>query len=357
MNSSIERAEVFCGRFGLRIPILLAPMASASAPSLSMAVANAGGLGACGALPMQPHEIVAWSQEVRSKSNGAFQLNTWIPDPAPTRDRAHEMRVRRFLEGWGPPVAPEAGDATPPDFYAQCEAMLEAGPPIVSSIMGLFPPKFVGKLKERGIAWFASISTVAEARAAEQAGANVIVAQGAEAGGHRGCFDAPQAERQLAGLFALLPAVTDAVRVPVVGAGGIADGRGVAAALVLGASAVQIGTGFLRCPEAKIHPAWADALAKAAPEDTMVSRVFSGRAGRSLATNYVLAATGPEAPDPAPYPVQRGLTAAMRTEGQKAGDLHRMQAWAGQSAALAKAEPAADLTRRLWADAQALLAG
>jgi hypothetical protein len=185
MNSSIERAEAFCKRFGLRVPILLAPMASASAPSLSIAVANAGGLGSCGALPMRPHEIIAWSQEVRSKSNGAFQLNTWIPDPAPRRDRAHEVRVCQFLESWGPPVTPEAGDATPPDFDAQCEAMLEAGPLIVSSIMGLFPPNFVGKLKERGIAWFASISTVAEARAAEQAGADVIVAQGAEAGALR----------------------------------------------------------------------------------------------------------------------------------------------------------------------------
>jgi nitronate monooxygenase len=357
MNNAVKRAETFCERFGLRVPILLAPMAGASAPSLSMAVANAGGLGACGALMMRPDEIIAWSKEVRTRSNGAFQINTWIPDPAPERDLAHETLVCLFLEGWGPHITPDAGNITPPDFDAQCEAMLEAGPPIVSSIMGLFPPEFVAKLQERGIKWFAAISTVAEARAAEHAGADVIVAQGAEAGGHRACFDAAKAERQQAGLFALLPAVADAVSVPVVGTGGIADGRGIAAALLLGASAVQIGTGFLRCPEAKTHPAWADALAKTAPEDTMVSRVFSGRAGRSIATSYALAATGPEVPQPAPYPVQRGLTAAMRAGGQKAGDIHRMQAWAGQSAALAKAEPAADLTRRLWADAQALLAG
>jgi nitronate monooxygenase len=357
MNNPVKRAETFCERFGLQVPILLAPMAGASAPSLSMAVANAGGLGACGVLMMRPDEIVAWSQEVRSKSNGAFQLNTWIRDPAPERDRAHETLLCRFLEGWGPQITPDAGNTSLPDFEAQCEAMMEAGPPIVSSIMGLFPPEFVAKLKERGIKWFAAISTVAEARAAGQAGADVIVAQGAEAGGHRGCFDAAKAERQQAGLFALLPAVADAVSVPVVGAGGIADGRGIAAALLLGASAVQIGTGFLRCPEAKTHPAWADALANTAPEDTMVSRVFSGRAGRSIATRYVLAATGPEAPRPAPYPVQRGLTAAMRAEGQKAGDIDRMQAWAGQSAALARAEPAAVLTRRLWADARVLLAG
>ena len=145
--------------------------------------------------------------------------------------------------------AAQAGDTKPPDFAAQCEAMLAAGPPIVSSVMGLFPRDFVTKLKARGIAWFANVSTVAEAHAAEAAGADVIVAQGAEAGGHRGCFDAAQAERQQVGLFALLPAVVDAVGVPVVATGGIADHRGVVAALALGASAVQIGTGFLRCPE------------------------------------------------------------------------------------------------------------
>ena len=357
MHGSIERAKAFGERFGLHLPILLAPMAGASAPSLSIAVANAGGLGACGVLLMQPNEILAWATEVRSKSSGIFQLNIWIPDPAPKRDRAHERRLCQFLEGWGPPTAPDAGDATPPIFDAQLEAMLEARPRIMSSVMGLFPPQFVRKLKERGIAWFANISTVAEARVAEQAGADVIVAQGAEAGGHRGCFDAEKAERRQVGLFALLPAVVDAVGVPVIGTGGIADGRGVAAALMLGASAAQIGTGFLRCPEAKIHPAWADALAKTAPEDTIVSRVFSGRAGRSIATNYVLAAVSPDVPNPAPYPVQRGLTASMRAQAQKEGDVHRMQAWAGQSAALAKAESAGELTRKLWVDAQALLRG
>lgn len=351
----MNRVEAFCARFDLRVPVLLAPMAGASAPSLSIAVANAGGLGACGVLLMQPEEIIAWSNEVRSKTNGGFQLNNWIPDPPPVRDPAQEARVREFLAAWGPPVPPEAGDATPPDFSAQCEAMLSAGPPIISSVMGLYRPEFIARLKAKGITWFANISTVSEARAAEAAGADVVVAQGSEAGGHRGCFDAAAAERQQVGLFALLPAVVDAVRLPVVATGGIADARGIAAALVLGASAVQIGTGFLRCPEAKIHPAWAAALAETGPEDTMVSRVFSGRAGRSIATKYVRAATGGDAPEPAPYPVQRGLTAAMRTAGQKLGDVHRMQAWAGQSAALAKAEPAADVVRRLWEGARALL--
>jgi nitronate monooxygenase len=222
--------------------------------------------------------------------------------------------------------------------------------------MGLYPSEFVARLKTKGIVWFANISTVSEARAAEAAGADVIVAQGSEAGGHRGCFDAAAAERQQVGLFALLPAVVDAVRVPVVATGGIADARGVAAALLLGASAAQIGTGFLRCPEAQIHPAWATALAETAPEGTMVSRAFSGRAGRSIATEYVRAATADDAPSPAPYPVQMGLTAAMRSVGHKQGDLKRMPAWAGQSAALATAEPAADLVHRIWNGARSLVA-
>ena len=351
-----SQADAFCQRFGLRVPILLAPMAGACPPALSIAVANAGGLGACGALLMRPADIRAWSEEVCANSNGAFQINIWIPDPVPRRDREHEARVREFLGGWGPPVPPEAADAAPLDFAAQCEAILEAGPPIVSSIMGLFPADFVDRMKRRGVVWFATVTTVAEAQAAAAAGADVVVAQGAEAGGHRGCFDVAQAERGQVGLFALLPAVVDAVRVPVVATGGIADARGVAAALVLGASAAQIGTGFLRCPEAGIHPVWADAIGRTLPEDTMVGRAFSGRAGRSVATNYVHAATAPDAPVPAPYPVQRALTAGMRAAGQTAGDLHRMQAWAGQSAALASAKPAAEVVRQLWEETRTLLA-
>jgi len=355
VSTITQRVEAFCSRFGLRVPILLAPMAGACPPSLSIAVANAGGLGACGALLMQPAEILAWVRDVRAGTPGPFQLNLWIPDPPPSRDAEHEARVREFLARWGPEVPAAAGDATPPEWSAQCEALLESTPPIISSVMGLYPPELVRRMKRQGIAWFANVSTVAEARAAEAAGADVIVAQGSEAGGHRGAFRAADAERCLVGLIALVPAVADAVRVPVVAAGGIADGRGVAAALALGASAVLIGTGFLRCPEAQIPKAWADALARTAPEDTIVSRVFSGRAGRSITTEYVRAATAPGAPAPAPYPVQRGLTAAMRSAAIRAGDVQRMQAWAGQSAALASAEPAAVVMERIWDDAKALL--
>src|SRR5690606_36718965 len=178
----------------------------------------------------------------------------------------------------------------------------------------------------------AAASTVREAIAAEAAGADAIVAQGMEAGGHRAAFRAEHAERQLVGLAALIPAVADAVRVPVVATGGIADARGVAAALLLGASAVQMGSAFLRCPEAGAHPAWAAALGRIAPEDTLVTRAFSGRAGRTVATDYALAAEALGAPRPAGYPVQRGLTAAMRAEAARAGDPQLKQAWAGTPA-------------------------
>jgi nitronate monooxygenase len=354
-NPALARADAFCKAHDLRIPILLAPMAGACPPSLSIAIANAGGLGACGALLMQPAAIKAWASDVRAGSNGGFQINLWIPDPPPSRDSAAEGAVRAFLGAWGPEVAPEAGDAKPPDFAAQCEALLEAGPAIISSIMGVYSPAFVEKMKARGVRWFANATTVAEAKSAEAAGADAIVAQGMEAGGHRGAFEADKAEVSLVGLFSLLPAVVDAVRIPVIAAGGIADARGLAAALILGASAVQIGTGFLRCPEAKLAPAWADAIANSAPEQTLITRAFSGRPGRSVATAYARAAAAPTAPRPAPYPVQRGLTQAMREAAAKGDDIDRMQAWAGQSARLASAQPAADVARELWEGAQAIL--
>ncbi len=354
-SSPLERAESFANRLNTHIPILLAPMAGACPPSLSIAVANAGGLGACGALMMKPDEIRAWSDEFRKGSQGEFQINLWIPETAPARDFELEKRQREFLTMWGPPVAPEAGDATLPDFEAQCQTMLIIAPKVISSIMGVYPPAFVSELKARGILWFASATTVAEAKAAEEAGADAIVAQGMEAGGHRGAFQASKAERQMVGLMALLPQAVDAVNVPVVATGGIADPRGIAAALILGASAVQIGTGFLRSPEAKMHAAYADRLACTEAHETMLTRAFSGRPGRSAATAYVLAAAAPNAPHPAPYPVQRGLTRAMREAAQQAGDSDRMQLWAGQSAKLAQNQPAGAIAQQLWKDASQLL--
>lgn len=352
-----SRVKTFCEVNNLRIPILLAPMAGACPPSLSIAVADAGGLGACGALLMQPAAIRNWAAEVAAATDRRFQLNLWIPDPAPVRDAAAEDAVRAFLGRWGPDVAADAGDRKPPDFAAQCDAMLDIGPAVISSVMGVYPPAFVARMKDRGIKWFATVTTVTEARIAESAGADAIVTQGMEAGGHRGAFEAMKAYAQMVGLFSLLPAVVDAVSVPVIATGGIADARGIAAALMLGASAVQIGTGFLRCPEAKLPSAWADAIGRCLPEETLVTRVFSGRAGRSIGTAYARAASAPDAPTPAPYPVQRGLTQAMRAVAIELNDIDRIQAWAGQSAALALQRPAKDLACALWKETEVMLRG
>ncbi len=356
-SAPLARADDFCTAYDLDIPVLLAPMAGACPPDLSIAVANAGGMGACGCLLMQPDAIADWTWEVRAATNGGFQLNIWIPDPAPERDAAHEAKVRDFLGGWGPIVDAAAGDAALPDFEAQVAAMIEAGPSVISTIMGVFDTKTVATLKDNGIRWFATVTTVAEAVEAVAAGADCVVAQGSEAGGHRGAFEAGNADARAIGLFALLPAVVDAVEVPVIATGGIGDARGAAAAFMLGASAVQIGTGFLRSPESGIPEVWRARLADTRPEDTALTRAFSGRLGRALATDYVRAANAPDAPAPAPYPVQRGLRAPMQADALETNDIERLQAWAGQSAALGTADPASDKARALWADTKALLGG
>lgn len=345
-----RRAEEFCGRFGLKLPILQAPMAGACPPELAIAVANAGGMGGAGVLLDDPQTIARWVQQFRARSEGAFQLNTWIPDP-PDDDLQRIDAAREFLSRFGTP-----GESVPPPavFADQCEAMLEARPTVVSSIMGVFEESYVRRLHEHGISWFACVTTLEEGLAAQEVGADVVIAQGMEAGGHRGSFDPEVGERVQVGLFALLPHLADHLGVPLVAAGGIADSRGVAAALALGASAVQVGTALLRSPEAAIARAWSASLQGLAPEQTVVTRAYSGRPGRAVPTAFVRAWAEPGAPPSAPYPHQRRLVAQWR-RGAHPG-LEGANHWAGQSASLATEEPASEIVSRMWKEACALLA-
>ncbi|MBW0125588.1 NAD(P)H-dependent flavin oxidoreductase [Pseudonocardia oceani] len=343
------RVAEFCDRYGLRVPVLSAPMAGACPPGLAAAVADAGGMGAAGVVLDSPERIAAWAAEFRAASDGPFQLNLWVPDE-PVDDPARVAAAAAFLERLGTP-GPAAEPA--PVFTEQCEALLAARPTAVSSIMGLFEPAYVERLHDAGVAWFACATTLDEALAAQDAGADAVVAQGMEAGGHRGTFDQDAAEGTSVGLFALVPRLADHLDVPVVAAGGIADGRGLAAALALGASAVQVGTALLRTPELGIPPEWSAALDGLAPEATVTTRAYTGRLARAAPTPYVTAWSEPGAPLPAPYPEQRAMVARLRRGEPRRVD--RANHWAGQNAALARPEPAGEVVTRMWEEARGLL--
>ncbi|TCK26602.1 NAD(P)H-dependent flavin oxidoreductase [Pseudonocardia endophytica] len=348
-GSPLQRAERFCARYGMTVPVVEAPMAGACPPALAVAVAGAGGMGANGVVNDPPARIAEWMETFRAGSSGPVQLNVWVPDP-PVDDPERVAAAERFLSTMGSIGDPKG---PPPDFDEQCAAMLGARPTVVSSIMGRFDDAYVRRLHGAGIAWFACATTVDDALAAQDAGADAVVAQGMEAGGHRGTTDPADAESTVVSLFALLPRMADVLDVPIVAAGGIADGRCLAAALTLGASAVQVGTALLRAPETGIDPGWSAALVGLAPERTVPTRAYSGRLGRAAPTRYVTAWNDDGAPLPAPYPQQRGLVARMRAG--EPGTVDRANHWAGQNAALATTDPAGEIVTRMWSEARALL--
>ena len=346
----LEKTKRFREEYGLTVPIIMAPMAGACPPALAAAVSNAGGMGACGSLMLDSEQIKDWTKEFKSRSNGSLLLNTWIPDPEPIRDSHHEKQLMKFLSRFVPDMSNSCTNVSNLCFEEQCQAMLDADPNVISSIMGLFEPSLVRELKERKIKWFATVTSVSEAIIAEKAGADALVVQGSEAGGHRGNFYTDYDHS--VGLMALLPTVSDAVTIPIIATGGIADSRGVSAAILLGASAVQIGTGLLRTYEADVPTAWADALKNTLPEDTVISKAFTGKPGRAIRNQFTDSAGNSLNPAPAPFPIQRSLTAKMRSKAVVDNNIDIMQAWAGQAASLAKKFDAGELIQNIWAEVE-----
>lgn len=324
-------------------------MAGACPPELAAAVAAAGGMGAAGVVNDTPERIAAWAARFRELAGAApFQLNLWVPDPPADDDVVLQTA---FLDSFGGRAAPAPGPG--PAFDDQLAAVLAARPTAVSTIMGLPAPAQVDAVHAAGCAWFATVTTRAEAVAAQRAGADAVVVQGMEAGGHRGTADPADAEAVSVGLLALVPWVADAVTVPVVAAGAIGDGRALAAALTLGASAVQVGTALLRTPEAGIDDGWSARLDGLDPTGTTTTRAYTGRLARGIASDYVRSWTAPGAPAPAPYPHQRRLVARYRAG--EPGAVDRVNLWAGQAAGRARTEPAAGVVARLWDEARTLL--
>jgi nitronate monooxygenase len=331
-------------RLNLKYPILQAPMGSASSPGLAAAVTNAGGLGGLGMWARSAEQAARRIAGFRQQSGGTLNVNYPIwPDPRATPEVTAAMRehLQAHYDALGRGAVPEPQAETSdvgPDHVA---LLLETKPEVVSFHFGLPEPEVMRALKASGTFIISSATTVAEARALEASGCDAIVAQGIEAGGHRATFTGVDIGMQ-PGLFALLPQIVDAVGVPVIAAGGVADGRTSAAAFMLGASAVQLGTAFLRCEEADVRDAHRAALASADDACTIVTDVISGRPCRYIRNAMIddLIESGLQ---PLPVPAQQSLTQPLAA----AGDRDWTALTSGQSAVLAKYTNAAELVEQL----------
>lgn len=340
-----------CSLLRIEHPLLGAPMAGGpSTPALAAEISRAGGLGFLGCAYAPPEQILEWSREVRARTDRPFGLNLFadVPDgppvdPGPMLELLGPIHAELGLPPPEPPGRPT------PSLDAQIEAVAQSGAAAFSMTFGLPSAAQLERLARAGLVRMGTANTVEEARRIEAAGLEVVIAQGSEAGGHRATF-VGSFERGLVGTIALVPQVVDAVRVPVVAAGGIMDGRGWVAAEALGAAGVQLGTAFLAADECGAVPAYKEAVLSATDDGTAVTRAFSGRAARGL-VNRFLAAAEERGESILPYPLQNALTRPMRTAASRAGRAELLSLWAGQGAPLARRGPAAEIVRWLLADA------
>lgn len=339
-------------RLGLRLPIIQAPMAGTSTPALAAAVTNAGGLGsiAVGAVDAATaHDMIA---AVRHDTSGPFNVNLFCHRPA----RRDPEREAAWLAALAPIFA--RSDAAPPSALAEIyrsfvndpdmlEVLLETRPPAVSFHFGLPSPAIIDRLKTAGIVLLATATSLVEAQAAVAAGVDAIVAQGWEAGGHRGVFDPDLFDARL-GTTALTRLLVRRLPVPIVAAGGLMDGAGIAAALALGAEAAQLGTAFIACPESSADRFHREALLGPAAAATEMTSLISGRPARCLANAFTaLATTLPERPALPDYPVAYDAGKALAAAARAHGDGGYGAQWAGQGAPLARLMPAARLMAML----------
>ena len=299
-------------RLGIRYPIIQAPMAGASTPALAIAVSTAGGLGSLG-LAMHTQEALRNDCATVSAAGAPYNANFFVHSE-PVDDPARAADARSLLAPYyrelGLGEVPDVVTATPSFNDTHLQAVLDLRPPVVSFHFGLPNADAFKAIKAAGLYTLSSATNVAEARELEARGVDAVIAQGFEAGGHRGTFSEPY-ERGHVGTLALVPQVVDAVSIPVIAAGGIGDGRGIAAALVLGASAVQLGTAFLTCPESAAHPLYRRALNEASDDQTRITHAFSGRPARGLENRYLREMAGHEAHYP-DFPILNTLTGPLR---------------------------------------------
>jgi nitronate monooxygenase len=346
-------ATALTERLGLAHPIVQAPLAGGGdTPALVAAVAEAGGLGFIGAAYLTPAQIAESAKAVRARTTRAFGISLFVPlpPPAPPDPAAALARVAPYYAELG--LAPPAPPALPAEtFDAQLAAALESGATVFSFTFGVLPPAAVAAIKARGMFLMGTATTVDEAVALERAGVDAVVTQGSEAGGHRGTF-LGDFDSGMVGTLALVPQVVDAVRVPVMASGGIMDGRGVAAALVLGAAAAQMGTAFLTCEEAGVPPAYKAAILAAREDGTRTTRAFSGRPARGIVNRFMREVDGG---DVLPFPLQNALTRPLRTAAATADRAEFLSLWAGQGVRMARRQKAGDLVARLAAEAEAAL--